>query len=226
MKLHDLVCLARQSTFRKHTFMQPAKVLTTLLVGAGLLAGTAYTAIAQPSPTPNSSPASTTTDQTQPAQNRATPTTRQAQLSEQDRQFVIRAAQGNVAEITLSQLATQRAVSPAVRAYATRMVADHTQASSALTQLALSKGLTPPRSMDAQHQALRARIGQIPGPRFDQVYMDAMVRDHANTVALFEQQAARGQDPDLKAFATQKLPALRDHLQAARRLAPNAAANR
>ena len=196
------------------------------MVGAGLLAGTTYTAIAQQSPSPNPSPASTTTDQMQPAQNGATPASGQTQLSEQDRQFVIRAAQGNVAEITLSQLATQRATSPAVRSYATRMVADHTQASSTLMQLARSKGLTPPRSMDAEHQALRARIGQIPGPRFDRVYMEAMVRDHANTVALFQQQATRGQDPDLRAFATQMLPALRDHLQAARRLAPNAAANR
>jgi putative membrane protein len=37
------------------------------------------------------------------------------------------------------------------------------------------------------------------------------VHDHATTVAMFKQEAASGQDPDVKAFASDTLPTLEDH---------------
>lgn len=147
----------------------------------------------------------------------------QNRISATDRQFMVKAAQAGIAEITLAQLALQRAVTNEARQYAQKMIEDHTQANSELMQLAAEKGVTLPTTMDSKHMALRARLGQIPGKRFDQTYINEMVRDHQNVTAMFQRQTRVGQDPDVKSFAANKLPALRDHWQMARAMRGNIA---
>ena len=48
--------------------------------------------------------------------------------------------------------------------------------------------------------------------------MSAMVKDHKTDVAEFKKQAEQGKDPDLKAWASQKLPTLQAHLRLAQEL--------
>jgi putative membrane protein len=43
-----------------------------------------------------------------------------------------------------------------------------------------------------------------------------MVKDHEEDVQAFERQAESGQDPDLRAFAEETLPTLREHLELAK----------
>ena len=57
------------------------------------------------------------------------------------------------------------------------------------------------------------------GAEFDGAYAEAMVRDHKETVALFERAAAEAKDADLKKWAESKLPVLRHHLTMAQDLA-------
>ncbi len=160
-------------------------------------------------------------DQTNP-----TPVTRpnDSRESATDRAFMIQAAQGNIAEIELSQLAVRRAASNDVKQYARQMIQDHRLANNQLSQLAQQKGVTLPRETDAQHQALRVQLQQMSGRSFDQAYMTAMVEDHERTVALFQNQATQGRDPDLKAFAARMLPRLQQHRTMARSMTGNPAA--
>ncbi len=169
--------------------------------------------------TPTTQPTAPTTQPTTPTTQPTTPATQQNQtnLSALDREFMLQAAQGGMAEVRLGQLASERAVSDEVKQYGQRMVKEHTQVNSQLAQLATQKGVTLPQDVNANQKALRARLGQIPGRRFDRVYMnEAGIKSHAEQAALFQREAQQGQDPDVKAFAARILPAIEDHLQDAR----------
>ena len=45
--------------------------------------------------------------------------------------------------------------------------------------------------------------------------MQSQIEDHQKMVDLFQQQSQQGQNPELKSFAEETLPTLRDHLDMA-----------
>ncbi|MEH2245832.1 DUF4142 domain-containing protein [Nostoc sp.] len=155
------------------------------------------------SPSPTASP---TASPTTPGQNT---------LSSSDIQFITEAAQGGLAEVQLAQLALKRGTSNAVKRFAQRMIKDHNPVNTQLEKLAKKKGVTPPTSLDSTNQQVKKRLSKLTGATFDRKYMNQMLEDHQNDVSAFETEAKQGQDPDVKAFAAQKLPTLRAHLQQA-----------
>jgi len=56
------------------------------------------------------------------------------------------------------------------------------------------------------------------GKAFDKGFVDDAVQDHQKAIELFENEAERGGDAQLKAFAKKTLPTLRDHLKQAQDL--------
>jgi putative membrane protein len=187
--------------------------LTAALAALGLVTALEYAAVAQTNrPTTQPSPT-----------NRPTTPSNSTPLSATDTEFIRQAHLGNMAEVALSRLALdqRRGASPEVRQYAQMMIQEHPQADARLLQLAQRKGVTIPQNqaLDAEHQQISERLAQLSGRNFDRAYMRAMLTDHFRTVRLFQQQAQRGQDPDVRAFATQLLPSLQQHLQMARAMA-------
>jgi putative membrane protein len=139
-------------------------------------------------------------------------------VSDQDREFVNKAATGNLAEIELGRVAAQRAARPSVRSFGERMVTDHGRSNAELTSLARSKGIEVPTALEPSQQAVRDRLSALSGNDFDRAYVSEMVRDHTEDIALFERAAEISTDPDLKAWAAQSLPMLREHLALARQV--------
>jgi putative membrane protein len=130
--------------------------------------------------------------------------------------FMIQAAQANLAEIEAGHLATERAQSPDVRQFGSRMVRDHTQANEQLLRLAEERNVSLPQQPDESHQKLTQELSNLQGADFDRAYMRAMVEDHQHDVSEFEQQAESLEDPELRAWAAQTVPTLRDHVRIAR----------
>jgi putative membrane protein len=64
--------------------------------------------------------------------------------TEDDKKFLAMAAKSDQNEIPLSQLATQKATNPAVKAFAEKMVNEHTKMTESMKPFADSWGLTPP----------------------------------------------------------------------------------
>jgi putative membrane protein len=139
-------------------------------------------------------------------------------LGSADRKFVMEAAMGGMAEVELGRLAAERGSTDAVKQFGQRMVDDHSRANSDLMQWAGGKGITLPTALDAKHQSLMTRMSALSGAAFDRAYAKEMVKDHNKDVALFQREASRGADADLKAFAQKTLPTLQEHLSMARTL--------
>src|SRR5579884_1590650 len=132
-----------------------------------------------------------------------------------DQAFMVKAAQGGLAEVELGNLATSKAQSGDVKQFGQRMVDDHTKANDELKSIAEQKGVTLPTSLDAKDQATKDKLSGEHGAAFDRAYMADMVKDHKKDIAEFQREANNGKDPDVKAFAQKTLPVLREHLRLA-----------
>jgi putative membrane protein len=144
----------------------------------------------------------------------------QQALSEQDREFAMRASQSGMAEVEASQLAVSKANSEEVRAFAQRMVRDHTATNEELMRILRGKNLSVPTQPDAEHRAQVDAMRAMDAEAFERAYMQDMgVRAHQDAVSLYERQAREGSDPDLRAFASRTLLALREHLAMAEQVA-------
>lgn len=156
--------------------------------------------------------ATATTDTSSTASTGGTVST----LSEKDKEFVMKAAQGGMAEVSGGQTAATQAANADVKAFGNQMVTDHSKANDELKQLATTKGLALPADTDDEHKKKLAEMAKKTGADFDKAYMKDMVEDHEKDVKEFENASKNAQDPDLKAWAAKTLPTLQHHLEMAK----------
>ena len=139
-------------------------------------------------------------------------------VSEGDRAFVAKAAQGGMMEVAAGKLATQRGLDTAVKDFGGRMVTDHTAANEKLKSLADSKQLVLPDSLSEDQSAALGKLQALVGRDFDRAYSRMMVKDHTEDISDFEKEVKKGQDADVKSFAQDTLPTLHHHLTLASKL--------
>lgn len=133
-------------------------------------------------------------------------------LNSDDADFVKKAAKGGMTEVELGQLAVQKTSNPLVKSFADRMVRDHSKADHQLTSLAASKGVALPSGKGLMNDATYLKLKMLSGKEFDKAYVSAMVSDHKDDVSDFEKQSEVAKDPDVRSFAAQTLPTLKEHL--------------
>ena len=134
-----------------------------------------------------------------------------------DQKFVNDAAQGNMTEAHLGQMAQSKGASEDVKQYGQRLESDHKAAYDKLTAAA-SSSLTVPKGIDTKHQAIIKRFERLSGKAFDHQFQQAMVQDHQKDIAEYERASKDLQSTALREYASQSLPVLRNHLQMAREL--------
>jgi putative membrane protein len=148
-----------------------------------------------------------------------------ANMNSQDRDFLMDAAIGGLMEVELGHVAAQKGTSDAVKQFGQRMVDDHSKANSELMTLASSKGITLPTTLDEKHKERVTKLSSMSGAEFDRAYSKLMLSDHRKDVSEFEKESTKGTDADLKTFATNTLPTLKEHLQLAGALPGNEGSN-
>jgi putative membrane protein len=146
------------------------------------------------------------------------------QVAESEQNSAEKVAQDSIAEIDLGELAKERAQSDEVKQFAQRMIDDHGKANEQLEEIAKNKGVALPTEAGEEHSKVRAELADLKGEEFDQKYMAAMAEDHQKAVDLFQKQSEEGQDAELKSFAEQTLPIIKEHLTQAQSMVQQAQA--
>lgn len=132
-------------------------------------------------------------------------------LSPMDKLFMVRSAEGNLAEIALAQLALRKSKNPSVTNLAQTLITEHSKAQAELQATATRKGVPLPTMLSPTHVAVQEKLNKAKRDDFDKMYLANQVDDHENTVALFANELSLGQDADARAFATEYLPHILGH---------------
>ena len=136
-----------------------------------------------------------------------------------DQQFVDFAAQTDMVEANLGQMAGSVASAQPVKDYGQMLATDHTSDFNQLYGIAHQANLNMPSAIDAAHnKAMIDPFEKLKGAAFDHHYVQEMVAGHTKAIAIYKKEAADAQNPALKSYAEQTLPTLEKHLDGAKAL--------
>lgn len=136
-----------------------------------------------------------------------------------DQQFVDLAAQTDMVEANLGQLAQTNASSQDVKDYAQGLATDHTQDMGNLATAAQQANLTVPGSIDTAHNnAMITPFQKLKGKAFDHKYIQEMIAGHTKAIAIYKKEATAATNPQIQQYAQTALPVLQKHLDGAKAL--------
>lgn len=160
-----------------------------------------------------------TNENTPPAQTSQTARRAASSMAKADVDFMKQAAENGHAEIQASKTVLAKGTDPDVKAFAQKMVDDHTRVGDELASLAQQKGVKIPNGPSLMQKGKEKLLEARKGSSLDAEYVKSMgVKAHEDTVKLFQKASTQAKDPDVKAFAAKTLPELQHHLQMAREL--------
>ena len=133
-------------------------------------------------------------------------------LDRQDEAFLKKAAEINLTEIELGKVAQQVSTDPNIKKVAESIVKDHQEANRELDRLAASKGVAVPTEVSIWDRHALNSLEKEQGDKFNKEFLSFNMKGHEKAIALFEREAARTQDPEIKAWAQKMVPALKEHL--------------
>lgn len=145
-------------------------------------------------------------------------------LSQASYNFVVNAALDEAYEIQAGTLAQQRGASRQIRQFAGEVVNGNSQLTQRMATVLQKNGtpVTIPESLDPQHQTMLNDLTAAQGPEFDRRYAIQQVVARQQAIAMLQNYAQTGDNPALRQFAQQTLPAAQAGLRLAQTL-PGAA---
>lgn len=130
----------------------------------------------------------------------------------------------NDVDIRAGELARERSTSAGVKAFAERMITDHTGVNKAASDLVGRLGVTPEPNATSQKltsdgEQARAALQGLSGAAFDRAYVDGEVAYHQAVLDAIDQTLIPSAgNAELKALLEQTRPAVAAHLDHARQL--------
>jgi putative membrane protein len=130
----------------------------------------------------------------------------------------------NQVDITAGKLAESKATNPDVKAFAERMVTDHTAVNKSATDLVTKLHVTPEASPTSDSLKKGgadnvAALKKLSGAAFDKAYIDHEVPYHEQVLsALDKTLIPDASNAELKALLVKVRPAFEDHLEHAKKL--------
>ena len=143
------------------------------------------------------------------------------QISDDDRDFMMKAGHAGHAEISAAKMALDKSDNADVKRFAQRMIDDHSQANDKLKKIAEEKNVTLPTEPNDEQKEKADELAELSGDDFDLEYMDAQISDHETVIDFFEDEVDNGADSDVVGFAKKTLPTLKSHLEMAENINDN-----
>ena len=131
---------------------------------------------------------------------------------EDDAKFLVSAAEINLEEINLGQLAQNNSMNADVKSLGKMMETEHTKELSDLQALAAKKQITIPTALTDDGMSASKKLMEMKASKFDKEYCDMMVNGHKDAISKFEKASTDATDADIRNWASSMLPALRTHL--------------
>jgi putative membrane protein len=135
--------------------------------------------------------------------------------NEKDAEFLVNAAEINLQEIQLGQLAQQNTAIKEVKEFAKMMEDGHSKSMHELIALANSKSMVIPTVPTDNIADTYQKLKSLKGAEFNKEYCDMMVSGHKDAIVLFKRASEESVDPDIKQWAVATLPELNIHLDLA-----------
>jgi len=152
-------------------------------------------------------------NQNQPIQQQDRTGQGQHQQMSQDQKFLMAAINGGNYEVQSSRMALTRSQDPNVKKIAQQMIDDHMKANQELMQIMQNKRIPMPPSqqLDPIHSAMMQKLSMEQGKDFDDCFMEQQALAHVAAVMCFTKESKKGEDNEIKQFASKTLPKLKEH---------------
>ena len=132
--------------------------------------------------------------------------------------FLVRAANSGMAEVKMAELASERATRADIKDVAKTIINDHQNANSQVKSLAGQRGIALPDSASDSKRRRYDDLSDERGADFDKQYVNRMIDDHEDDIDMFEDAIEDVRDPEVRNFAQNTLPRLRNHLEMLRQV--------
>jgi len=118
-----------------------------------------------------------------------------------DRKFVKAAAQSEMANVKLGELAGKNSASDSVKHFGKTIVDDHFRFNDELKRRAGRTGITLPTDLSTKRKAVIAKLEKLHGAAFDTAYLRDMQAEHSDQYMRFYMEMLKGHSLTIRAFA-------------------------
>lgn len=137
---------------------------------------------------------------------------------EDDSQYLVEAAETDLKEIELGNLAQNKSTNADVKAFAKMMVDQHTKALNDLKATAEKKNISIPTTLTEKGQDKFKDLNDKSGHDFDKKFAEMMVDGHEKAIDKMEKASEKANDEEIRMWATNMIPTLQHHLEEAKKL--------
>jgi len=137
---------------------------------------------------------------------------------EDDSEFLVDAAETSMAEVETGKLALTKSTDTKVKEFANMMIKDHTKAGAETKAFADRLNVSLPAALTDEGKEHYNKLNEKSGVDFEKEYADMMVKGHEDAISKMEKASTDGNDPEVKAWATNMIPTLKAHLEHAKSL--------
>ncbi|GGF16624.1 DUF4142 domain-containing protein [Flavobacterium limi] len=137
---------------------------------------------------------------------------------EDDSEFLVDAAEIDLAEIEIGKLAQTKSTNAEVKKFGKMLVDEHTKSAAEVKTIAGSKNISLPTALTEEGKDEYDKLNEKSGVDFDKKFADMMVDGHEKAIDKFTKAAETANDAEIKTWASKNVSTLTAHLQHAKQL--------